>query len=53
MLEVKETSRGTEDECEGDGSQRLWRFRSGSPVTEPDPLPIVDTVEKMLKLDED
>ena len=51
--DVEETPLRSEDECEGDGSQRLWRFRSGSPVTEPDPLPIVDTVEMMLKLDEE
>ena len=44
---------GSEDDCEGDGRRRLWRFRSGSPVTEPDPFTIVDTVDMMLKLDEE
>ena len=51
--DVEETSLDSEDECEGDGRRRLWRFRSGSPVTKSDPLPIVDTVEMMLKLDEE
>ncbi len=50
VLGVEETPRGTEDDCEGDGRRRLWRFRSGSPVTEPDPLSIVDM---MLKLNEE
>ena len=53
VLEVEEISLGSKDESVGDESPRLWRFRSGSPVTEPDPLPIVDTVEVMLKLDEE
>ena len=49
VLEVEETPQGIEDDCEGDGGRRLWRFRSGSPVTEPDSLSIV---YEMLKLDE-
>ena len=47
-VEIGETPPGTEDDCEGDGGRRLWRFRSGSPVTEPDLLVIFATVEKML-----
>ena len=53
VLEVEEISLGSKDESKNDESPRLWRFRSGSPVTKSDPLPIVDTVEMMLKLDED
>ena len=47
-LEIENPPRGTEDDCGGDGGRRLWRFRSGSPVTEPDLLVIFATVEKML-----
>lgn len=47
-LEIGETPPGTEDDCGGDGGRRLWRFRSGSPVTEPDLLVIFATIEKML-----
>ena len=52
VLEVEETPRGTEDDCEGEGvgRRRLWRFLSGSPVTEPDSLSIV---EMILKLNEE
>ena len=41
-VEIKDAALGSEDEFEGDGRTRLWRFRPGSPVTEPDSLSIVE-----------
>ena len=46
--EFQETPLDSEDE--GDGGRRLWRFRSGSPVIEPDLLVMIDTLDVMLKL---